>query len=74
MALNFLFIKAFPLVLYRIVVFQIHVGLGVFDVFEHFHHLSRNDDTHATVEPFGVNADEAKVDDVGLFQGFEKPE
>ena len=71
MPFNLLFVKAFPLVLYRVIVFKVHVGLGKLDVFEHFHHLGGNDDAHATVEPFGVDADEAEVDDIRLFQGFQ---
>ena len=58
--------------MYRVVVFKVHVGLGVLDVFEHLHHLGGNDDAHAAVEPFGVDADEAEVDDIGLLQGFEQ--
>ena len=72
MALNLLFVEALPLVLYGIIVFQVHVGLSVFHILQHVHQTRRDDDAHASVEPLGVDTDEAEVDDIGLFQGFEQ--
>ena len=72
-SLNLLFIKAFPLVLYCVILLQIGVGFGIFYISEHFHQFGRNDDTHAAIEPFGIDTNEAEVDHGRLFQGFQEP-
>ena len=58
--------KPFPLVLNRIIVFQIQIGFGVLNAVlpEHFFQSSGNRDADPPVGPGRIDADQSEIDDL----------
>ena len=60
--------EPFPLVLNRIIVFQIQIGFSIFNAVlpEHFFQSSGNGDADSPVSPGGIDADQSEVDDLRM--------
>ena len=64
--------EPFPLVLNRIIVFQIQIGFGVLNAVlpEHFFQSGGNRDADPPVRPCGIDADQPEVDDLRMLDCF----